>query len=279
MLPPPSATSQPHHTPAAPAIADLPTAPSAAPPEHPWRSLLHALLWLLLAEFVSVCFAVLAGFIAGFSRAVAHAHGTEGWQPDLLGYTLIATIALQTTLLLADLKQGRSAGRGNLAIGLGARPMRRHRLIALFAGLMIAWVIGYVMALIQFQAFNAYVATRVPAVLTLPVSGGPILLAIMLLLAVAVAPLAEELFFRGWLWTVLRRSWGVWPTALCTAGLWLGIHALDGPVRVLILLPTAILLSLARHYGGSVRASLLVHVVNNATAVAIQVAARALTGP
>jgi hypothetical protein len=230
---------------------------------------------LLLAEIASVCVAVLAGFIVGFTRAVAHAQGTEGWQPDLLFYALIATIALQATLLLADLRQGRSAGRGNLATGLGAVPMRRHRLVALFAGLMIAWVIGYVVALIRFQTFNAYVATRVPAVLALPVSGGPI----MLVLAVAVAPLAEELFFRGWLWTALRRSWGVWPAALCTAGLWLGIHALDGPVRALILLPTAILLSLARHYGGSVRASLLVHVVNNATAVAIQVAARVLTGP
>jgi hypothetical protein len=47
---------------------------------------------------------------------------------------------------------------------------------------------------------------------------------------------------------------------------------------VLILLPTAVLLCLARHYGGSVRASLLVHVVNNATAVAIQIAARLLAG-
>jgi membrane protease YdiL (CAAX protease family) len=104
------------------------------------------------------------------------------------------------------------------------------------------------------------------------------MLVIMLLLAVAVAPVAEELFFRGWLWTALRRSWGVWPTALCTAGLWLGIHAIDGPVRALILLPTAILLCLARYYGGSVRASLLVHVVNNGTAVAIQMAARLLAG-
>ena len=33
---------------------------------------------------------------------------------------------------------------------------------------------------------------------------------------------------------------------------------------------------LARHYGGSVRASLLVHVVNNSTAVAIQIAMRLL---
>ncbi len=265
MPPQPDTTAQP---------ADAP----AAPTERPWRPLLHALLWLLAAEFASFFVAVLVGVIAGVSLGVSHIHGAAGWKLDLLFYGLVATIALQATLLLADLMQGRSVGRGNLAMGLGFGPMRRHRLTAVFAGLMIAWVIAYVATLIRFQAFNAYVATRVPSVLTLPVSGSPGVLTIVLLLAVAVAPVAEELFFCGWLWTALRRCWGVWPTALCTASLWLGIHAIDGPVRALILLPTAILLCLARHYGGSVRASLLVHVSNNATAVAIQIAARMLAG-
>ncbi len=256
--------------------ADAPAASNAAPAERPWRSLLHAVLWLLLAEFASLCVAVLIGFIAGVSLAVARAHGADGWRPGLLFYGLVGTLALQATLLLAALKQGRSVGRGNLALGLGATPMRRHRLIAVFAGLVVVWVLAYVATLINVHAFSAYVATRVPPVLTLPMTAGPVPLAIMLLLAVAVAPVAEELFFRGWLWTALRRSWGVWPTALCTAGLWLGIHAIDGPVRALILLPTAILLCLARHYGGSVRASLLVHLVNNGTATAIQIVARLL---
>jgi membrane protease YdiL (CAAX protease family) len=260
--------------------SDTPVAPASTPPrqDHPWRSLLHALLWLLAAELASVCSAVLTGIVAGVSQGVAHRHGAEGWKPDLLFYGLVATLALQATLLFAGMKQGRAAGRGDLRAGLGIGPMHRRWLIAAFAGLIVAWVIAYVALLVRFQAFNAYVATRVPSVLTLPVLGGPVLLAIMLLLAVAVAPVAEELFFRGWLWTVLRRSWGVWPTALCTAGLWLGIHAIDGPVRALILLPTTILLCLARHYGGSARASLLVHVVNNGTAVVIQIAARLLAG-
>ena len=269
MHPSSDATTQP---PAAPAE------PAPAPPERPWRSLLHALLWLLTAEFASVCVAVLIGAVAGISQGIAHTRGAEGWKPGVLFFGLAATIALQATLLFAAVKQGRSAGHGDLVPGLGAGTMRRHRLIAVFAGAMVAWVIAYVAAIIRFQAFEAYVATKVPTILTLPMASGPVMLAFMLLLAVAVAPVAEELFFRGWLWTALRRSWGVWPTAFCTAGLWLGIHAVDGPVRALILLPTAILLCLARHYGGSVRASLLVHVVNNGTAVAIQIAARLLAG-
>ncbi len=257
---------------------DAPGAPGTVPPEHPWRCLLHALLWLLGAEFASVCAVVLFGAGTGIAEGVAHIHGSAGWKPDPLFYAAVGTVALQATLLLADLKQGRSVGRGNLVLGLSATPIRRHRLVILFVVLMLAWVIGYIAILVRFQAVDTYVASRVPAILTLPASAGPVLLAVILLVAVAVAPVAEELFFRGWLWTALRRSWGVWPTAVCTAGLWLGIHAIDGPVRALILLPTAILLCLARHYGGSVRASLLVHVVNNGTAVIIQIAARLLAG-
>ena len=40
----------------------------------------------------------------------------------------------------------------------------------------------------------------------------------------------------------------------------------------LVLVPMAILLSLARHHGGSVRASLVLHVANNTVVAAIQLA-------
>src|ERR1700733_15130115 len=87
--------------------SDTPVAPASTPPrqDHPWRSLLHALLWLLAAELASVCSAVLAGIVAGVSQGVAHRHGAEGWKPDLLFYGLVATLALQATLLFAGMKQ------------------------------------------------------------------------------------------------------------------------------------------------------------------------------
>jgi membrane protease YdiL (CAAX protease family) len=261
-----------------PLSPDTVARPAHAPPQRPWRSLLLALLWLLSAQAASIGAAVLAGVIAGAALAVARMRGAAGWQPDLLFYAVVATTALQLTLLTGALKQGRSAGRGKRAIGLCAGPMRRHGLITAFAGLAAAWVFAYVAILGRFHAVETYVAKSVPSVLALPISAGPVLLAVMLLLALVLAPVAEEFFFRGWLWTSLRGRWGVWPTALCTAALWLGMHALEGPVRVIILLPAAVLLSLARHYGGSVRASLLVHIVNNATAVLIQVGLRSLAG-
>jgi hypothetical protein len=237
----------------------------------PWRVLGTALIWLLAAAAASYCVPFLLGFISGLSQAVARAHGITGWRPTPLIYSLAATLALQATVLLADLHQGRILGDGNIMLGLGAGPVRRHKLIVVFAVLMVAWVCVYLAVLIHVQVLATTISTGLPAALAAQMRCRPIVLAIRLVLIVAVAPLAEELFFRGWLWSALRQSWSAWPTALVTAGLWLLVHALSAPIRVPILLPQAILLSLARHYGGSVRASLPIHVVNNAAALAIQI--------
>jgi len=86
------------------------------------------------------------------------------------------------------------------------------------------------------------------------------------LLLVAVVPLAEELFFRGWLWTGLRAHRSARWTAVVTGCFWLLLHLPDGWAKPLYLIPTAVLLSLARHYCNSVRAPLLVHIVNNLVA-------------
>ena len=247
------------------------------PPSNPWRILGRALLWLLAAE--TAAYAV--SFLIVFFLAMAHAlaHGKPGWQPSPLVYALPATVALQGILLFVDLREGRLRGYGSLATGLGAAPVRRPRLIAFFIVLMIAWVFTYITLLIHFQNVATFIAHDVPPTPVLRMTGGPALIVIRLLLIAGLAPFAEELFFRGWLWTALCRTWSVWPTALCTGGIWLALHALEGAVRVPILVPAAILLSLARHYGGSVRASIPIHAANNLTAVAIQLFAASLGGP
>jgi membrane protease YdiL (CAAX protease family) len=243
------------------------------PPSSPWRILCRALLWLLAAEVAAYA----VSFLVAFVLAVAHtaAYGKSGWQPSPLVYALPATVALQAILLIVDFREGRLRGHGNLAAGLGAAPVRRPRLIAFFLVLMIAWVLSYITLLIHFQSVATFIAHDVPPTPVLRMTGAPALIVIRILLIAALAPLAEELFFRGWLWTALRRTWDVWPTALCSSGIWLALHALEGAVRVPILVPAAILLSLARHHGGSVRASIPIHVANNLTAVAIQLVAMA----
>lgn len=76
--------------------------------------------------------------------AVAAARFSTGWYSTAFIYGLSSTLALQSVLLLANLRQGRLLGNGNIMRGLGAGPMRRHKLIAVFAVLMIGWVCNYI---------------------------------------------------------------------------------------------------------------------------------------
>jgi hypothetical protein len=92
---------------------------------------------------------------------------------------------------------------------------------------------------------------------------GPAMQVAIVLCIVGFAPLWEELFFRGWLWTGLRHRWGMLPVTLATALPWLLAHLSDGLARPLFLIPGAIFLSLAREYCGGVRASLVLHLLNN----------------
>ena len=72
--------------------------------------------------------------------------------------------------------------------------------------------------------------------------------------SVILSPVSEELFFRGWMWTGLRKHWGPLATALATATVWLMLHVssfsdFSAPIW---LIPVALILSLARHFGESV---------------------------
>lgn len=258
-----------------PASADTVIAAADDPPPRPPRVLLRALLWVVLAHIAAFAVAFLIAIVAGFHDALAGRHGGVDWNLSPASYALPATAALQAGLLYAAVRQGLLSGHGSLPAGLGAGPVRRRGLVALFVALIIGWLAVYLAVLAHLPRLAAWLASDVPAALALPASPGILLLIVRVLLIAVLAPLAEELFFRGWLWTALRRSWGAWPTALCTGGFWLALHALTGPARVPILVPAAILLSLARHYGGSVRASLPVHIANNGSAVAIQLLALA----
>jgi membrane protease YdiL (CAAX protease family) len=89
------------------------------------------------------------------------------------------------------------------------------------------------------------------------------------------AAVSEELFFRGWLWVGLSRWWSVSAVAPVTGCLWLLAHVSDGGWRrVLALVPAMVLISVARAVGGSVWASMAVHMANNAVLSAVLIAGR-----
>jgi len=138
--------------------------------------------------------------------------------------------------------------------------------VAALAALLLGWV---ALMMAAFSWLGAEPLGKLPRVLMMPSGTGQAVFHVVLI--AVLAPIGEELFFRGWLWTALRRSWGPAATLICTSLPWLLMHFADGTWRALVLVPAAILLGLARHYGGSVRASLILHLVNNGTAIGLQI--------
>ncbi len=85
----------------------------------------------------------------------------------------------------------------------------------------------------------------------------------LFVLAVGFAPITEELLFRGWIYTSLRFSFGVWPAMLVSAALFGGAHYEDTHLYALAVFPVGVALAAIRERTESVKASMLFHAVNN----------------
>ena len=237
---------------------------------HPARILLSAILWFALAIVASFTASFVLGFGSGFLVGLHH-------HPD--GASIILSAAtgpaagftLQAMLLLAAWRQSRPP-RGD---GLGAGPVQRPVLLAALAvGQLFATVLWAIMVVRLFGAPSTVIA----GMLRQTARTSPWLFVSLVVLTTVVAPICEEAFFRGWLWTSLRRRWRPTRIAFVTALPWLLLHAADGGWRrVAILIPAAILFSIARQSCGSVRASIIMHVTNNGAA-ALLVALLAVFG-
>ena len=110
-------------------------------------------------------------------------------------------------------------------------------------------------------------------------------------LTCVVAPICEEFFFRGYIFTALRNWRGTWPAAVITGLLFGGVHAGSAPAVDLV--PLAVLgfaLCLLYRYTGSLYPCIAVHSLNNSIAfgglenwslagvIALMVSALALIG-
>jgi uncharacterized protein len=88
-------------------------------------------------------------------------------------------------------------------------------------------------------------------------------------LTCVVAPICEELLFRGYVFTALRNWHGTWPAAVITAVVFGGVHA--GSAPALDLVPLAGLgfgLCLLYRYSGSIYPCMAAHSLNNSLAFA-----------
>ncbi|MCH9732871.1 MAG: CPBP family intramembrane metalloprotease [Actinomycetia bacterium] len=84
---------------------------------------------------------------------------------------------------------------------------------------------------------------------------------IVFMVVVVLAPVCEEIVYRGLLWGAVDRRWGRWPALIVTTVVFAVAH-LEW-TRAPLLLVVALPIGLARLYGGNLAASIVAHQVTN----------------
>lgn len=88
------------------------------------------------------------------------------------------------------------------------------------------------------------------------------------LIAVVLAPISEELTFRGFLLSAFAKTWlGFWPAAAISSGLWTALHAGYSYVGLASVFVAGLALSWLMWRTGSMRAVIVAHAVANVAAV------------
>ena len=95
-------------------------------------------------------------------------------------------------------------------------------------------------------------------------------LVLVLFLVTVMAPVAEELLFRGYVYRALRNGTGIWVAALLSGAIFGGIHLGSSPVGFIV--PLCILgvgLALLYQWTGSLYAPVALHAFNNSIAFGV----------
>jgi membrane protease YdiL (CAAX protease family) len=85
-----------------------------------------------------------------------------------------------------------------------------------------------------------------------------------LIFAVAIAPLVEELIFRGFLLSSLSQTrFGFWPAAVFTSLCWTSLHWVQGPQGLLNIFVMGLVLSVLLYRTGNLITCVIAHTVYN----------------
>ncbi len=228
------------------------------------RLLALAVLWLAAAALADFLVAFAMAFVTSFHNSAMAAAGSPRWVVAPGARLVLATAVLQAALLFASYRRSKVVGSGERWVGLGAGPLRH------VGSLAVLVVVAFV-AVPAWAVVLGKIGVAAPKVGLSPIltgnaagTGGLVLLIVEICIG---APLAEEMFFRGWLWTGLRHRWPTLPVASLTGALWLATHLGEGLAKPLFIIPMAVVLSVARARCGGIWASVLIHMANNSIAV------------
>jgi len=237
--------------------------PRERPPEPPSGSLAPVPAWAPLAALVSAfVVATLAYLLIAAGVEAGGGNVTAGGPPGLV---ISATLVQDIALIAAAFLFAGIWARGVTPATFGLRSTR--------LGPAIGWT------LLTWAAFFALTAIYIAAVgepdqqeLTRDLAEEESLAALVgygVLLAF-VAPLTEELFFRGFVFGVLRERVGVVGGALATGVVFGLVHVAGSPIETVgVLVILGVLLCALYQRTGSILPCIALHALNNAISFAV----------
>jgi uncharacterized protein len=181
------------------------------------------------------------------------------------GLAIADTFVQDVAFVLAAVFCAQLGGRGVRAWQLGLRPPRVgwRRAALMIAGLIVLFIVLNVIWAALFNPGKEKILEQLGS------NENAALLLLSAALTCVVAPISEEILFRGFIFTALRSWRGTIPAAVITGVLFGAVHA--GSAPVLDLVPLAALgfgLCLLYRYSGSLYPCIIAHSLNNSIAFA-----------
>ena len=243
----------------APPPPEAPTAPEPEPHEQSGRDGWPA--WLSIAGFAAGygTTIVLGLFVLVFAGAFGAS--TEDPPPGVnIGLTVGQNLALVGAAYFFAMLGGRPA-----AADFGLRPAPLGRSVRL---LVAVWIGFFVLSAIWAVALGLEERQTLPDELG---ANGPLINALaVIVLVTVIAPLGEELFFRGFFYGSLRNWRGPILAALLTGAVFGLIHVGSAPIGYLV--PLAVFgagLCLLYELTGSLYPAIALHALNNSIALGV----------
>jgi membrane protease YdiL (CAAX protease family) len=189
---------------------------------------------------------------------------------DALGAlgALISTVIVEGAFLLVPLyyavwrpAPGVSRREGLRALGFRAMPLR-PALGWVIGGLAVV-IVGSIIYSALVQTFHLPLQTNADE-LAQQAHYMPLTVLALLIGAVVVAPICEEIFFRGFLFSGLLHGMALWPAVLLSSLLFGIAHGQVGSFVPLVII--GMVLAVVRWYTGSIWPGFAIHMGNNAIA-------------
>ncbi len=222
------------------------------------------LLLMLMTIFIGAADAILQHWAHTGSIREAVKSAIEARDEKTLTYFgLAASCLIYLAIGLAVLIVARLRGGADWLDLIAWRPWSfwlRRRRFWLLVGATIAYSFAADFAL-------AYLVPDARDWLTIPEDKAAA--ALVALLAVLFAPFVEEIVFRGWIFTNLRRNFSFATALLASSAIFAGLHYDSTHVYALAVFPVGLGLGALREVTGSVKSSIALHALNNFIAVCL----------